>query len=209
MSNIDFFQIGALKVFAELGQLIEEDDHNKINFLDLPIDIIHNKIASHLLKDKTINKIFHEHDDNELKYILFGKNIELPYMNIYNFDNKIKVKNDDLLKYVNYILNQKNINKIVKNIDVNFHEKQSKGKNYFTWIDKTINFLDKDNKLIAWINEVSTFGIIRTTYLRLIIRQKDNEKDIVQTIKKENIISECYKIHNYISECINNYYSND
>ena len=26
MSNIDFFQIGALKVFAELGQLIEEDD---------------------------------------------------------------------------------------------------------------------------------------------------------------------------------------
>ena len=26
MSNLDFFQIGALKVFAELGQLIEEDD---------------------------------------------------------------------------------------------------------------------------------------------------------------------------------------
>ena len=26
MSNIDFFQIGALKVFAELGQLIEEDE---------------------------------------------------------------------------------------------------------------------------------------------------------------------------------------
>jgi hypothetical protein len=28
MSNIDFFQIGALKVFAELGQLIEEDEKN-------------------------------------------------------------------------------------------------------------------------------------------------------------------------------------
>ena len=26
MSNTDFFQIAALKVFAELGQLIEEDD---------------------------------------------------------------------------------------------------------------------------------------------------------------------------------------
>jgi hypothetical protein len=26
MSNMDFFQIGALKVFAELGALIEEDE---------------------------------------------------------------------------------------------------------------------------------------------------------------------------------------
>ena len=41
MSNIDFFQIGALKVFTELGQLIEED---KIKFMDLPIDIIQNNI---------------------------------------------------------------------------------------------------------------------------------------------------------------------
>ena len=30
MSNMDFFQIGALKVFAELGQLIEEDEEIKI-----------------------------------------------------------------------------------------------------------------------------------------------------------------------------------
>ena len=30
MSNIDFFQIGALKVFAELGQLIEEDEKNQV-----------------------------------------------------------------------------------------------------------------------------------------------------------------------------------
>ena len=28
MSNIDFFQIGALKFFAELGQLIVEDEKN-------------------------------------------------------------------------------------------------------------------------------------------------------------------------------------
>ena len=41
MSNIDFFHIGALKVFAELGQLIEND---KIKFVDLPIDIIQNNI---------------------------------------------------------------------------------------------------------------------------------------------------------------------
>ena len=31
MSNIDFFQIGALKVFAELGQLIKEDEEKKPN----------------------------------------------------------------------------------------------------------------------------------------------------------------------------------
>ena len=29
MSNIDFFQIGALKVFAELGALIEEDEKHR------------------------------------------------------------------------------------------------------------------------------------------------------------------------------------
>ena len=46
---------------------------------------------------------------------------------------------------------------------------------------------------------------IRTTYLKLVIRQQD--KDIVQTIKKENIVNECNSIHNYISECIQNYYS--
>ena len=58
MSNIEFFQIGALKVFAELGQLIEEDEKNQVKFMDLPIDIIQNNILNHLKKDKTINKYF-------------------------------------------------------------------------------------------------------------------------------------------------------
>ena len=40
MSNMDFFQIGALKVFAELGQLIEEDERNKTKFSDIPSDIM-------------------------------------------------------------------------------------------------------------------------------------------------------------------------
>jgi tRNA U34 5-carboxymethylaminomethyl modifying GTPase MnmE/TrmE len=207
MSNIDFFQIGALKVFAELGQLIEEDESNQIKFMDLPTDIIQINISKYLLEDKQINKIFHNQEDNELKFILFGNNIELPYMNLNNRGNKIEVKNDELLKYVNYILKQKGINKVVKNISVEFHERQSNSKNCFSWIEKTINLLDKENNSIAWINEVSTFGImnIRTTYLKLVIKQED--KDIVQTIKKENIINECYSIHNYISECIQNYYS--
>ncbi len=37
---MDFFQIGALKVFAELGALIEEDERNKTKFTDIPYDII-------------------------------------------------------------------------------------------------------------------------------------------------------------------------
>ena len=204
---MDFYKIGALKVFADLGALIEEDEKNQIKFMDLPTDIIQNNISKYLLEDKQINKIFHNQEDNELKFILFGNNIELPYMNLNNRENKIEVKNDELLKYVNYILKQKGINKVVKNISVDFHERQSKGKNCFSWIEKTINLLDKENKLVAWINEVCTFGImnIKTTYLRLVIKQED--KDIVQTIKKENIVNECNSIHNYISECIQNYYS--
>jgi hypothetical protein len=54
MSNIDFFQIGALKVFAELGQLIEEDEKNQVKFIDLPIDMIQNNILNHLKKDKLL-----------------------------------------------------------------------------------------------------------------------------------------------------------
>ena len=56
---MDFYQIGALKVFAELGQLIEEDESKQIKFMDLPIDIIQNNILSYLQNDKTINKIFY------------------------------------------------------------------------------------------------------------------------------------------------------
>ncbi len=69
-------------------------------------------------------------------------------MNLNNRDNNIEVKNDELLKYVNYILKQKGINEVVKNISVDFHERQSKGKSCLSWIEKTINLLDKENKLI-------------------------------------------------------------
>ena len=56
MSNTEFFLIGALKVFAELGQLIEEDEINQITILDLPDDTIHNQISKYLLKDKSMDK---------------------------------------------------------------------------------------------------------------------------------------------------------
>ena len=37
---MDFYQIGALKVFSELGQLIENDESKQNKFMDLPVDII-------------------------------------------------------------------------------------------------------------------------------------------------------------------------
>ncbi len=59
MSDIDFYKIGALKVFADLGALIEEDESKQIKFMDFPTDIIQNNISKYLLEDKQINKIFH------------------------------------------------------------------------------------------------------------------------------------------------------
>ena len=49
---MDFYKIGALKVFAELGQLIEEDEKKQIKIMDLPVDIIQNNILNYLQKDK-------------------------------------------------------------------------------------------------------------------------------------------------------------
>ena len=56
---MDFYHIGAMKVFSQLGQLIEEDERNQIKLSDLPIDIMQ-KIGSYLLLDpnKKIHKIF-------------------------------------------------------------------------------------------------------------------------------------------------------
>ncbi len=61
--NNNSFQTTALKVFLQLGQLIEEDKKlNKNNVLlhELPNDIIH-KISNNLLdkSDKRFNKIKH------------------------------------------------------------------------------------------------------------------------------------------------------
>ena len=67
---MDFYKIGALKVFAELGQLIEKDESKQIKFMDLPTDIIQNNIFKYLSEDKQINKIFHNKEYNELVKIL-------------------------------------------------------------------------------------------------------------------------------------------
>jgi hypothetical protein len=54
MSYIIFFRIGALKVFADLGALIEKDEAKEIKFMDIPTDMIQNNILNHLKKDETL-----------------------------------------------------------------------------------------------------------------------------------------------------------
>ena len=99
MSNIDFFQIGALKVFAELGQLIEED---KIKFVDLPIDIIQNNIFNHLKTYKTINKIFHDKDDYYLQNLLCGKLEKMNYIKTNEWDEfKTDLNLDPIKEFIN------------------------------------------------------------------------------------------------------------
>ena len=81
---MDFYKIGALKVFAELGQLIEEDEKNQFKFMDLPSDIIQNNILNHSKKDKTINKIFYDNDDYYLQNLLCGKLEKMDYIKLMN-----------------------------------------------------------------------------------------------------------------------------
>jgi hypothetical protein len=49
-------------------------------------------------------------------------------MNIYSIENKMEVKNDELMKYVNYILKQKNICKTVKKLMLLFMKSMQKVK---------------------------------------------------------------------------------
>jgi hypothetical protein len=69
---MDFTKL-ELKVFAELGHLIEKDERNQINVLDLPIDIIQNNTLNNLIQDKILNKTFHVIDDYYLQNLLCGK----------------------------------------------------------------------------------------------------------------------------------------
>ena len=82
---MDFYQIGAMNVFSQLGLLIEEDESNQIKLTDLPCDIMQ-LIGSYLLEDpnKTIHKIFKDKQDDDLQVILFGEVKDLTYINIYD-----------------------------------------------------------------------------------------------------------------------------
>ena len=102
MSNIDFFQIGALKVFADIGALIEEDEKNQIKFMDLPVDIMQNDILSYLQNDKTINKIFYDKDDYYLQNLLCGKLEKMNYIKTDEWDEfKTDLNLDSIKEFIN------------------------------------------------------------------------------------------------------------
>ena len=102
MSDINFFQIGALKVFAELGALIEEDSQKEIKFMNLPIDIIQNNILNHLKKDKTINKIFYDKDDYYLQNLLCGKLEKMDYIKTDEWNEfKTDLNLDPIKEFIN------------------------------------------------------------------------------------------------------------
>jgi hypothetical protein len=120
---MDFYHIGAMKVFSQLGQLIEEDEHNQIKFSDLPIDIMQ-KIGSCLLEDKnkTIHKIFKDRKDDDLQVLLFGEVKDLTYVNIHDCHNEIDYEmNDKIKNYVNFVLKAKGIKNTCQKMRVKFY----------------------------------------------------------------------------------------
>ena len=84
---MDFYNIGALNVFSQLGLLIEEDENNQVKLNDIPTDVMQ-LIGSYLLEDKekTIHKIFKKKDDDDLQVVLFG---EVKDLTMYDKENKI------------------------------------------------------------------------------------------------------------------------
>ena len=142
---MDFYHIGAMKVFSQLGQLIEADE---VKLSDLPIDIMQ-KIGSYLLEDpnKTVHQIFKNRPDDDLQVLLFGEVKDLTYMNIYSSDNKINYPmNYRLLDYVNYILKVKGVKNTLEKMRVNFYVHTYKNPNIQ---DRrlVIKFLDKKKRL--------------------------------------------------------------
>ena len=114
---MDFYHIGAMKVFSQLGQLIEEDE---INLSDLPIDIMQ-KIGSYLLEDpnKTVHKIFKNRPDDDLQVLLFG---EVKDLLLYDEENRIGHYSHILKEYIKYMLHVKGITTMLETMEVNFYD---------------------------------------------------------------------------------------
>ena len=120
---MDFYQIGAMKVFSELGHLIEEDEKNQLKITSLNSDIME-KIGSYLLEDKnkTIHKIFKNRPDDDLQVFLFGEVKDLTYINIHDCHNEIDYEmNDKIKNYVNFILKTKGIKNTCQTMRVKFY----------------------------------------------------------------------------------------
>ena len=186
---MDFYHIGAMKVFSQLGQLIEEDE---IKLSDLPIDIMQ-KIGSYLLEDKNkkIHKIFKNRSDDDLQVLLFGEVKDLTYINIYSSDNKIDYPmNYKLLDYVNYILKVKGVKLTLEKMKINFYHHEYK---YMSEIKVIIEFYNKEDIQKAVIKEVYHIGhgIFGTGGgYNFVLSYRHDNKWNEQNIKKKDITDE-------------------
>ena len=199
---MDFYQIGAMKVFSELGHLIEEDEKNQLKITSLNSDIMQ-KIGSYLLEDKnkTIHKIFKNRPDDDLQVLLFGEVKDLTYVNIYSSDNEIDYKmNDKLKNYVNFILKAKGIKSNCEKMRVQFYIHTFQNPN-IKERRVEINFYNKEERQIAAIHEVYHIGrgLMGTGggYHHKLM-YKLNDKWNTQGIQKNDIIEEYNNIQDEI-----------
>ena len=196
---MDFYQIGAMKVFSQLGQLIEADE---VKLSDLPIDIMQ-KIGSYLLEDKnkTVHKIFKNRPDDDLQILLFGEVKDLTCINIYSSDNEIDYPmNYKLLDYVNYILKVKGVKHTLKKMKVNFYIENKVNFIPFTFRKVRIIFYNKDNKQIATI--MNDYYCLEGSCNYILSYRHDNKWND-QNIKKKDITDEYETIH---EELCNKYF---
>jgi hypothetical protein len=203
---MDFYHIGAMNVFSQLGQLIEEDEQNQVKLTDLPSDIMQ-QIGSYLLEDKnkTIHKIFKDKQDDDLQVILFGEVKDLTYINIYDSSNEIDyTMNDTLKNYVNYILKIKGVANTCHKMRVRFHVHTYKNPNVQE-ARVIIKFLNNKDKEIAAIKQVyhvgGLMGVGSGYNYYLSYRLNDEWKK--QGIKKNDIIKEFNIIE---TDVINKYF---
>jgi hypothetical protein len=187
---MDYYQIGAMKVFSELGQFIEEDERNQIKLSDLNSDIIQ-KIGSYLLEDKnkTIHKIFKNRPDDDLQVLLFGEVKDLTYVNIYSPDNEIDYKmNDKLKNYVNFILKVNDVKLTIEKMKLNFYIETKHFKRSFMDYRKIrIVFYNEEDKQIAAI-ENNYYYLGGSCNYTLSYRHNNTWK--TQNIKKKDITDE-------------------
>lgn len=196
---MDFYQIGAMKVFSQLGQLIEADE---VKLSDLHIDILQ-KIGSYLLQDpnKTVHKIFKNRPDDDLQVLLFGEVKDLTYVNIRDSDNEIDYPmNYKLLDYVNYILKIKGVKLTITKMKIRFYHHTYKNPN-IQEAKLIIKFLNKQDKEIATIEQVYHIGGIMGVGggYNYVLSYRHENKWNKQKIQKNDIIKEYNVIHDEIT----------
>ena len=90
MSNIDFFQIGALKVFAELGQLIEEDELKQVNIEPNSWNEYKTEINLEIIKDYINDKYKLKCDKLKITFLVSKKiTYEDFVINFYHNETKV------------------------------------------------------------------------------------------------------------------------